>query len=543
MRAHFSKRFGVLSATVLLLPLISAGLPARKFFDDDPLMKEPPPVNVEKVLDRRISDYYDFFSNSFAKLGEQNSKTKFTRAKAVNTLGDAPDSAWYTQRHYWKTMSMEELVRGPGDQNAPDATGQLTVVKAKTEGISPGFTMEDSKGRRYNVKFDPLTNPEMATAADVIVSKFFHALGYNVPENYIFTFSRQQLVVASSAALTDAKGKRRPITDRDVTELLLKVPRTSDGRYRAVASYYLRGKNVREFRYQGTRQDDPNDVVPHEHRRDLRGLSVFCAWLGHDDSRAINNTDFLVEENGIHFIKHYLIDFGSTSGSASIGPNSPRSGQYLFAVKPTAAEFFSLGLYVPKWARAHYPNLPAVGRFEAATFDPETWVPEYRNPAFVNRLPDDAFWAAKQVMAFTDEQIRALVKLGKFSDPRAEKWIADCLIIRRDKIGKAFLPKVLPLDRFAVEDNRLTFEDLAAKHKLAAPRDYAVQWSRFDNNTEQKTPLPGETSLRLPGQIQVAGDGEYFAADIRGEDPKKTGTVFLRKNGGNVEVVGVDRTW
>jgi hypothetical protein len=300
---------------------------------------------------------------------------------------------------------------------------------------------------------------------------------------------------------------------------------------------------VREFRYQGTRQDDPNDVVPHEHRRDLRGLSVFCAWLGHDDSRAINNTDFLVEENGIHFIKHYLIDFGSTSGSASIGPNSPRSGQYLFAVKPTAAEFFSLGLYVPKWARAHYPNLPAVGRFEAATFDPETWVPEYRNPAFVNRLPDDAFWAAKQVMAFTDEQIRALVKLGKFSDPRAEKWIADCLIIRRDKIGKAFLPKVLPLDRFAVEDNRLTFEDLAAKHKLAAPRDYAVQWSRFDNNTEQKTPLPGETSLRLPGQIQVAGDGEYFAADIRGEDPKKTGTVFLRKNGGNVEVVGVDRTW
>jgi len=29
----------------------------------------------------------------------------------------------------------------------------------------------------------------MATSADVITSKFFYALGHNVSENYIFTFS------------------------------------------------------------------------------------------------------------------------------------------------------------------------------------------------------------------------------------------------------------------------------------------------------------------------------------------------------------------
>ncbi len=533
----------MLFAAALLLPLLSPGNPTKKFYEDDPLLKEPPPLNVEEVLVRRISDYYDYFSNSFAKLGEQNTEGKIHPAQAVNTLGDAPDSAWYTMRHYWHPMTMEELRRGPGDQNAPDTSGRLTVVKAKTEGISPGFTMEDSKGRRYNVKFDPLTNPEMATAADVIVSKFFYALGYNVPENYLFTFSRHQLAVASDATTTNALGVKRPMRERDITELLLKTPRNADGRYRAVASFYIKGKNVGEFRYYGTRQDDPNDIVPHEHRRDLRGLGVFCAWLGHDDSRAINNSDFLVEENGIHFIKHYLIDFGSTLGSASIGPNSPRSGQYLYDNKDSAREFFSLGVYVPKWSRAHYPKLPAVGRFEAETFDPETWVPEYRNPAFVNRLPDDAFWAAKQVMAFTDVQIRALVKLGQFSDPRAEKWIADCLIKRRDKIGKAFLPKVLPLDHFAVRDGRLEFDDLAVQYQLSGPRTYRAEWFRFNNDTGQKAALADGAGLSVPPALQEAADGDYFAANLSGEDKQKTVTVYLRKRGGEIQVVGVDRSW
>ena len=33
---------------------------------------------------------------------------------------------------------------------------------------------------------------------------------------------------------------------------------------------------------------------------------------------------------------------------------------------------------------------------------------------------EDAFWAARIVMAFTDEQIRAIVKAGRLSDPKAE---------------------------------------------------------------------------------------------------------------------------
>jgi hypothetical protein len=542
-RAHRPSRVRLLPAAMLATLAFAGSLGARKFYDDDPLGAVPPPLHVESVRTRRVSDYYDFFANTLGKRGEQNSKKREFPARGVNTLGEVPDSVWYTNRHDRQRMSLEDLARGPGNENAPDTSGPLTVIRAKTEGVTPGFTMRDARGRIYIVKFDPLTNPEMATAADVLVSKIFHALGYNVPENHIFHFSRDQVRVGEGTTVEDSLGRPRPMNERDVTELLLRVPRAADGRIRAVGSLLVKGKFVGEFRYHGTRADDPNDVVPHEHRRDLRGLGVFCAWIGHDDSRAINTADFLMEENGRRFIRHYLIDFGSTLGSASIGPNSPRSGQYMYATGPALVQMVTLGLYIPRWARANYPDLPSVGRFEWETFDPETWVPEYRNPAFVNRLPDDAFWAARQVMGFTDEEIRAIVRTGQYSDSRAENWIVECLIRRRDKIGRAFFSGVLPLDRFEVKDGKLVFEDLAVKHGFLSARNYTVQWSRFDNESEQKSALAGATSFDLPREILDAAPGSYAVADIAGDDPKKTVSVYLRKRGERFQVVGIERGW
>ena len=60
------------------------------------------------------------------------------------------------------------------------------------------------------------------------------------------------------------------------------------------------------------------------------------------------------------------------------------------------------------------------------------------------------FWAARRVMAFSDEMIRAIVKTGEYSDAAAERHLADVLIKRRDKIGAAYLPAVNPLVDFAL---------------------------------------------------------------------------------------------
>jgi hypothetical protein len=146
-------------------------------------------------------------------------------------------------------------------------------------------------------------------------------------------------------------------------------------------------------------------------------------------------------------------------------------------------------------------------------------------------------------MAFTDEDIRAIVRTGQYSDPEAGQWIAECLMRRRDKIGRAYFPKVLALDRFRVENGRLVFEDLAVSHQFAPARDYTVQWFRFDNDAESRTPLGGETSLALPRAVDSAGAGEYFAAAIHAGEPAKQVTVYVRKQSNQVEVVGIDRAW
>src|SRR5688572_23518221 len=72
-------------------------------------------------------------------------------------------------------------------------------------------------------------------------------------------------------------------------------------------------------------------------------------------------------------------------------------------------------------------------------------------------------------MSFTDDEIRALVNLGQFDDRRAAEHIAKTLLRRRDKIGRAFFAQVAPLDKFAVHDGRLTYEDLAAKYGFRDP--------------------------------------------------------------------------
>jgi hypothetical protein len=530
----------MLRRLILLCFIATAVLPAQKFYSDDPLNLEPPPRPVPDLKKRKLSDYFDLFSHQFGHAGERQPKTgPPIRAKGVNTLGEPLQGAWWFKGHYYRRMSIEELRSGPGKQQPPSTAGKWTVVSAKNEGVTPGFVILDVNKRRFFIKFDPLENPEMATSADAITSRIFHALGYHVPQNNIIYFKPEQLEIGEDVQLADATGKRRRMTNRDLTEILMKVPQTADGRYRATASSALPGKDIGPPRYYGTRSDDPNDIVPHEHRRDYRALHVIDAWVDHDDSRAINNIDILVREGGRQYVRHYQLDFGSTLGSATQKPNSPRSGAYFFSWKESAKQFFTLGLAPPYWAFADYPNFPSVGKFEWKVFDPEKWVPEYPNPAFLNRLPDDEFWGAKLVTSFTDEEIRAIVATGELTDKKAEDWVVQCLIERRNKVGRTYFARVLPFDNFSIRNAELTWDDVGSRLGYTPPAQIDVTWEGFDNATQARTPIAQASTPAVP-----RATSGYAVATLKSRaKPAQKIEVFVQTSTAPMRVVGVERYW
>ncbi len=98
------------------------------------------------------------------------------------------------------------------------------------------------------------------------------------------------------------------------------------------------------FKYQGTRPDDPNDLVPHEHRRELRALRVFGAWTNLTDMKAGNTLDTIVTEGGRGVVRHYLQDVGSTFGVGANGPHDWNEGwEHVYDGGATTRRLFTFG--------------------------------------------------------------------------------------------------------------------------------------------------------------------------------------------------------
>ena len=524
---------------IAALAFAAAAQEPPRFYPDDPVCCALPPRPVGKLPERKTNPLYDFFYHSLAPPSKAPAP-----ARGVNTLGEVPDSEWYTNRHGRKRLSIEQLVRGSGADHPPRPP--FVVTGAKIEGITLGFKMEDATGETFHVKPDPISNPEMATGAEVIGTRFLHAIGYNTPENYIVNVDAKDLTIGGKGEVTGENGKKRPMKRRDIQKILWRIPRNKDGTYRLIASRNLPGTPIGAFRYTGTRSDDPNDLIPHEDRRDLRALHVFCAWLNHTDAKSGNSLDVLVEENGVRFVRHYLIDFGAIFGSDSDMPKNARFGfEYIIPDYHEALRnMISFGLNPKPFETARSPRLRGLGRFLAEPFDPELWVSNYPNPAFIRRQPDDTYWAARQVMAFTDEEIRAIVETGQYSDPRTVEYISRALVNRRNIIGRTYFTRLLALESFRFEGNVLKFEDLAVKHGFAPPRNYSYAWSRFDNRSSALDPLHSAVSASLPAEWNDMPQGGFLAVRIVAQNERQAVTVFFRKSGsGAPEVVGIERTW
>jgi hypothetical protein len=497
-----------------------------RFYPDDPVwVDDDRAFDASKALPTATGDIYDFVEHTFMPPGERVDRP----ALNVNTLDEVPDSSWFTNRIGRQRMSREALVRGPDRRARPDIQ-DWPIVAGKSEGVQPGYRVQDPEKHLWQIEFDPPAHPEMSSAAEVIGTAIYHALGYHVVEVYITDIDPAKIRIAPNARMRAVTAPRgvRSFVQQDLDAVLARAARRPDGRVRVLASRFAEGSPLGSFRYEGQRPDDPNDVFPHEHRRELRANRVFAAWLNHDDSRGLNSLDMLERADGKAWVKHYMFDFGSIMGSGTVFAQKPRAGnEYIFDAKPGLLTGLTLGLYFKPWITYRYPDVPAsVGRFEGTRFKPDAWKPEYPNPAFQNMRPEDAFWGARLVARFTPEEVAAIVAKGEYSDPAATAYVTKVLLERRRKVLETWLNVVTPLIEPAIVDGVLRATNVAVAEGVAdAPTRYTAQWFVWNNaagtrqlvGSEAELAGPADLALPLPVALASREAGEYIGVTVAGE--------------------------
>ena len=487
---------------------------------------------------------YELLHNLFVNAEHQPSGL---RARNINTIDEVADSSWFTNRVGTRAMSLQELTIGANVGQPPDPS-KWTLIREKTAGAHPGFTALDAKGETWFLQFDPPKFKEGATAAVAIATKIFWALGYNQVESFLTTLDPTKTIVDPKATIRRPNGKRTPFTRDDINAIIERVAANGDGTYRVIAGRLLPGKILGGFQYGGTRPDDPNDLVPHEHRRELRALRVFGAWTNLTDLKGGNTLDTVTTENGRTRVTHYLQDVGSTFGMNNDYYEWDLGYEYFLDLAASRKRLFTLGAALSPWQTVNYVEFPGVGKFEGKVFDPRDWRPQTPTKAYMELRDDDAFWAAQRVAAFTDEMIRAIVHVGEISDPVAEKYLADMLIERRDKIKSVYLPVVNPIVKPRLDANGLSFDNAAVSGGVASgPVTYRASWMTFDNATGATRPLAETTSatttIAPPAGMPSSG---FIAVDIAAESAahpawKQPVRAVFRQDTGGWKLVGLER--
>ncbi|MBD3222068.1 hypothetical protein GF314_12585 [bacterium] len=392
-----------------------------------------------------------------------------------NALGEVPGSTWFTNRMGLRRLTAEELATGPG-REGPSRDGPWEIIGAKQGGVTMGFRIRDAAGQVWLLKFDPPEHPGQSIRAGVVSNLILHACGYNTPVDRVVVFDRDQLSLGVDASLRTVRGTGEVrLTEANLDSVLQATDSVFDGRYHALASRFLDGIPLGPIRHQGTRPDDPNDHVPHEHRREWRGLRVICAWIGHNDTKIQNTLAMYEGEPGAGHVAHYLLDFASSLGTSGAETFAKFNFEYGVDLPASLGRLATLGLRRDVWQTMPWPtHLDEVAHFHSLHFDPRSWSPIYPNSAFANLTTEDGYWAAKIVSAFTDRDLRIMVEQGRYQDPRAVDWLVEHLGRRRDIIARTWFDEVAPLDFWTWDGAALSGHDLGLERGL-----YPVEETRY----------------------------------------------------------------
>ncbi|MCB9596951.1 MAG: hypothetical protein H6719_29785 [Sandaracinaceae bacterium] len=525
----------------IALLLAGCGAPAQRFalrptmwIDDDRRAFVGRPAELETPAQWDRIDH-----TIFRPLAELWLYERETEAVNVNALDEVPSSSWFTNRIGLTPLRPERLARG-ACRELDTPPGPYTVTRAKSSGTSPGLFVRDASGGNHLMKVD-FDLPERGTAADSIATRIFWGVGYETPCNRVIFIQPEDLVLGD--------GEHAPSRE-DVEALLTQAVRLEDGRVRVSLSELLPGTPLGGWLYSGIREDDANDVVAHERRREVRGMVVLSAWLNHIDARAENNLDMWVEADGDRgWVQHYVLDAGDSFGQ--IFPQSLVMSQsfglsHYVDFQHMLEDFVTLGIAERPWLGARRgPAGDVFGFYDLERFDPHEWRNGYPNPAFEDATERDRAWMARIIARFERAHLEALVATGRFERELTATELVRILEGRQQRILERYLTRLSPLTFPRVIGDRLCLRDVALESGLRRERSYTATalpgWP-----TERRVPLAAarddsSACVMLPADP----DEDYWAIDVVAATPGRETTgaarVHLYAVDGGWRVVGLER--
>ena len=226
--------------------------------------------------------------------------------------------------------------------------------------------------------------------------------------------------------------------------------------------------------------------------------------------------------------------------------------EYFYDGTASRRRLCSFGFALSPWQTVRYTEYPSIGRFEGDVFDPTTWKPQTPTTAYMELRADDAFWAARRVMAFSDELIRAAVHTGQFSDRgRGASSRATCSSSAATPSGVPTCTAINPVVNPRLDaTGSLTFENAAVASGVAdAPAEYHAAWSRFDNATGASQPIgdsrSATTTIQAPrGSADNGGQlrrGRHLRRRAQSPVVAAAGPRVFPSGGDGWTLVGLER--
>ena len=528
-------------ALLTVLLVACAGTPPAgtvRFANQPPVWRVDDRKDVPKQPAKRDFYRYSYHFNTYYERTKRAFELRRDRrALGVNSLDEVPDSTWFTNRVGVREVTPDEIRRGPAP-SSPEDHLPWTILKAKTGGTQAGFLAKDARGVKFLLKFDREDLPEVETGADAIVARLLWAAGYNTPADHVVYFRREDLTIDPKAKLDDAA----------VTKALEHVAKNGEGKIRAIASVFIDGEILGGTPRLGTRADDPNDLIPHELRRDQRGQAPLFAWLAHTDAKEDNTLDTWQADPvdpSIHYVKHYLLDFGNALGADVAITNHLYLGhQYEIDPQAVITSIAGLGLVERPWEHRKMTGIRGLGIYTVDDYDPGSW-----KPNTPSQLPviwadrHDQFWGSKILIRFTRAQIAAAVEAARFTDPRATSYMTQMLIARQRKTAKYWFARVNPIADFTVRDGMLCFTDLAIQYALTRrPTRFTVSAFDPDNRAIGKTLVSPDKLGRACLRPHLAARSDRYTILRIATSRGIPGTlVHVAQANGELRVIGLHR--